>query len=115
MCEQDRKEIEFFLQLDEMLRIFAFGRAKGLPLLPGGNKESQRKHKICSFHLLALISIRYFFVVRDVSQIREEEVYQKEASQKLLTDALAEVRASVKGPQMLMKYLADEIRKSGRR
>ena len=109
VCEQDRKEIEFFLQLDEMLRILHSGEPKGYRFCRVETKESQRKHKICSFSFYGSDINTVLLVVRDVSQIREEEVYQKEASQKLLTDALAEARASVKGRQMLMKYLADEI------
>ena len=109
VCEKDRKEISFFLKLDEMLRILHSGEPKGYRFCQVETKDSQRKHKLCGFSFYGSDINTVLLVVRDVSQVREEEVYQKEASQKLLTDALTEARAAVKGRQVLMKYLADEM------
>ncbi len=109
VCEKDRNEIGFFLQLDEMLRILHSGEPKGYRFCQVETKDSQRKYKLCGFSFYGSDINTVLLVVRDVSQVREEEVYQKEASQKLLTDALTEARAAVKGCQVLMKYLADEL------
>ena len=109
VCEKDRKEIGFFLQLDEMLRILHSGEANGYRFFQAETQDRKKIHKLCSFSFYGSDINTVLLVVRDVSQIREEEVYQKEASQRLLTDALTEARAAVKGRQTLMKYLAEEL------
>lgn len=109
VCENDRQEIGFFLQLDEMLRILHSGEPNGYRFFRAETQDRKKIHKLCSFSFYGSDINTVLLVVRDVSQIREEEVYQKEASQRLLTDALIEARAAVKGRQMLMKYLAEEM------
>ncbi|MCI5883803.1 MAG: PAS domain-containing protein [Eubacterium sp.] len=107
--EKDRKEIGYFLRLDEMLRILHSGEPSGYHFCRVNTKDTKKIHKLCAFSFYGTDINTILLAVRDVSKIRAEELYQREVSQRLLTDALVDARAAAKSRQFFMTYIADEL------
>lgn len=107
---EDRKEISFFLSLEQMLRILHSGEPKGHRFCRVKGRDQKYKHMICSFSFYGSDVNTVIFWVRDVNVIRAEEQYQEEASQKLLTDALTEAKRSIEERRAFMDYIVKELK-----
>lgn len=109
VAPEDQKDVQYFLSLDQMLRILHSGELKGYRFCQMRGKDSKYRYMICRFSFLASDVNTIILTVRDVHEIRAEEQYRDKLNLKMLTDALAGTKQAVDDRKAFMKYVVKEI------
>ncbi len=106
---EEQREMQFFLSLEQILRILYSGEPRGYRFCQVRQKDHTYKHKICTFSFYGSDVNVIIFAVRDVNAIRMEQDFKDRMNQKVLADALAEAKQAVEERRIFMRYLVREI------
>lgn len=106
---EKRKELLFFLSLEQMLRILHSGEPKGYRFCRTKGRDNKYKHKICYFSFYNSDVNTVILSVVDVNAVRSEEAYQERANQKILNDVLYEAKQSVEGRKTFINFIVREF------
>ncbi len=109
VAAEDQQEINFFLSLEQMLRILHSGEPQGYHFCRVRGKDNKYRHKICSFSFYGTDINTIILVVRDVHAMRSQEEYLSQIEQKMITDVMGTVRKAENTTKRFMDYVLKEF------
>ncbi len=106
---EEQRELQYFLSMEQMLRILHSGEPKGYRYCRVKGKNNIYRYKLCRFSFLGEDVNTIILTVRDEHNTRAEEVYREQLNQKMLTDALVETKQAVDERKAFMQYMIKEF------
>lgn len=109
VAPEEQREMLYFLSLEQMLRVLHSGEPRGYRFCKTKGNDGKYKYRVCYFSFLGSDLNTILLTVKDVHQIRMEDVYQQEENQRILADALTETKDAITSRKSFMNYMVKEI------